>query len=92
MAPNMFQTAYIVMQNWSKISRVAELSAPIVTEFRKVAPEVDGAREHDLQIAFGLGRNISPEALQFDVKWLQGALNQGRLPGRHRWRIRRQNS
>ena len=74
MALNMFQVAGVAIQHWRTLTRIAELSAPLLAEYRKVGPELT---EHlnNLAVALGLGRNIAPEAMQYDVKWIQGVLN-----------------
>ncbi|HET9535494.1 MAG TPA: peptidoglycan-binding domain-containing protein [Mesorhizobium sp.] len=79
MALNLFQVAGVVWRHWGQLMRVAELAAPLLTEWRKVGPELT---EHlnDLSVALGLARNASPETMQFDVKWIQGVLTRDGFP------------
>ena len=79
MALNLWQVASVAYHNWGKLVRMAELSAPLLAEWRKVGPELT---EHlnDLSVALGLARNASPETMQFDVKWIQGVLARDGFP------------
>lgn len=74
MALSFFQVIGVIFKHWGTLSRIIELGAPTLAEYRKVSEELN---EHlnTISVALGLARNASPEALSLDTKWIQGALN-----------------
>ena len=74
MALSVFQVIGVIFKHWGTLSRIVELGAPVLTEYRKVSEELN---EHlnTVAVALGVARNASPEALSLDTKWIQGALN-----------------
>ena len=74
MTLSVFQVIGVIFKHWGTLSRIVELGAPVLTEYRKVSEELN---EHlnTISVALGLARNATPEALSLDTKWIQGRLN-----------------